>query len=65
MPKPRDPETLDVMIEARIARLYADALVAANEDWKRTHPEKSAVQHLDEALQRVLARRRRGGHEMR
>ena len=63
MPKPRD--TLNLMIEARVARLYADALRAANEDRKRTHPEKSAVQYFDEALQRVLARRRRGGHEMR
>lgn len=58
-------ETLELMIEARIARLHLDALRAANEDWKRTHPEKSGAQILDEALQRVLARRRRGGDELR
>ena len=60
MTKQRSPETLEIMIEARVARLRADALVAANEHWKATHPEKSAAQRLDEALKRVLARRGRG-----
>ena len=61
----RSPETLELMIQARIARLYADALVAANEDWKRTHPEKPIGERFDELVQKALARRRRGGYELR
>ena len=58
--KHHDPETLAAMIDARTARLYLDALKTANENWRRTHPEKSGAQIFDEALRLVLARRRRG-----
>lgn len=58
MPKQRDPETLDIMIKARVARLYADALTAAYDDWRRTHPERPAAEIFDEAFERALRRRR-------
>ena len=57
-------EVLDVLIERRVAHLRLLAAQTAQQYWK-DQPQKPLSERFDELVQRALARRRRGGAELR